>query len=239
MKVRIYIIGFNSQKRVDRAFDSIPDKYSRVLLDNGSKPLTAPEGVELIKTGPGMFTSAFNYALINAHRYNDVPIICNDDIVAEPGCFETLIAEIEAGAGIACPMQVDSRMPTSIIMGGTGPAFPAGIHRTGVKDRNYTEKHDYPWLPFCVVALNPALIEEIGYLDKNLKLWFSDSDYCIRARNAGYSVMYLPDAVVRHEHSAAVQAAQAKNREKMDMQFIMDRAYFERKYGGSILEEYK
>jgi hypothetical protein len=53
---RVYIIGFNSQKRVNRALASIPDGFDKILLDNGSIVLKPPDGVEYHVTGPGMFT---------------------------------------------------------------------------------------------------------------------------------------------------------------------------------------
>ena len=48
--------------------------------------------------------------------------------------------------------------------------------------------------------------------------------------------MLVANAFVRHEQSASIVAAKS---EKMEQQFIMDRAYFEHKYDGHILEECK
>jgi GT2 family glycosyltransferase len=121
-------------------------------------------------------------------------------------------------------------------MGGTMECYPAGIHRTGIRGKHYLKNCDYPWLPFCVVAFNPETVTEIGLLDGMLKMWFSDSDYSIRVRATGKSVTLVADAFVRHEQSAAVNATRS---DKLDRQFIMDRAYFEHKYGGQILEECK
>ena len=236
---RIYIIGYNNSKRANRALDSIPKRYQRVLLDNGDIALKPVDGVEVYAIGLGMFTAAFNWALRDAMEHNALPIICNDDIIFENNCIPELVKEIEGGAGIACPMQVDFALPNNVIMGGTANAYPAGVHAFGVRGERFTEKRDYPWLPFCVAAINPEVIKEIGYLDSGLKMWFSDSDYSIRARAIGYRVMYVPEAVVRHEQSASVNIARKKNSTRMDEQFIMDKAYFERKYGGQILEECK
>lgn len=236
MKTRVYVIGFNSQKRISKAFESVPDKYDKILLDNGSIVLKPPDGVESVVTGPGMFTDAFNFALADSIKHNAIPIVCNDDIAFEDGCIEKLVESIEAGAGLACPIQVNMALPDNIIMGGTMQCYPAGIHRTGIRGKHYLESRDYPWLPFCVTAVNPLLLREIGFLDRNLKMWFSDSDYSIRARAAGYTVMLIAGAFIRHEQSAAVKAARS---ETLNRQFVLDKAFFERKYGGQILEECK
>ena len=236
MTVRVYVIGFNNKKRAWKALASIPDMYEKIFLDNGSIALKAPEGVELYAIGPGMFTDAFNWALRDAMERNAIPVICNDDIELETDCILNLLREIERGAGLACPIQVDANLPDNIIMGGTQQAYPAGIHITGQRDNFITKSRDFPWLPFCVVAVNPEVVRTCGYLDDNLKMWFSDSDYSLRVRAAGFSVMLVADAYVRHEHSASVKAGMS---EKLEMQMVLDRAYFERKYGGQILEECK
>lgn len=232
---RVYIIGFNNQRRVDRALASIPDDCEKILLDNGTIELTAPEGVEYYKTGPGMFTAAFNWALRDAMGHDAIPVICNDDIAFEDGCIDALVSAVENGAGIACPVQVDMALPDNVIMGGTMQAFPAGIHRTCPREL-ITKDKDYPWLPFCVVAVNPDTVRDIGYLDKNMKMWFSDSDYSIQVRATGRSVLLVAGAFVRHEQSAAVNSAKS---DRLEKQFILDQAFFQRKYGGQILEEYK
>jgi GT2 family glycosyltransferase len=140
------------------------------------------------------------------------------------------------GAGIACPMQVDMAVPDRVIMGGTMQAYPAGIHRIGTREQiTAMGPRDYPWLPFCVAAFHPAMIQEVGLPDANLRMWFSDSDYAIRARQAGWRVMLDPRAVVRHEHSAAVTEHRGPD---LDRVFVMDQSAFQRKWGGATLEEY-
>jgi GT2 family glycosyltransferase len=42
------------------------------------------------------------------------------------------------------------------------------------------------------------VIEQIGYLDEQFFAYQEDSDYCMRARQAGWKVVYYPKAVVTH-----------------------------------------
>ena len=235
MHPRIYVIGYNNQERLDRCLESIPPKYERVVLDNGATDLTVPHGVEYIKTGPGWFTPCFNFALRDAMKHNAIPIICNDDIEVELDCFEKMLEAIAQGAGIVSPMIVDMNMPDQIIMGGTAQAYPSGMHLVGTRGLQHNEPREYPWLPFCVVAVNPLVIEECGLLDRNLKMIFSDSDYSIRCRHAGYSVLYLPSAVIKHEQSSSIKAERAAKNQRLEYQMLADRIYFEGKYGGNIL----
>ena len=232
MHPRVYIIGFNSQERLDKCLESIPPKYERVVLDNGETDLTAPHGVEYHKTGPDWFTPAFNYALLDSVKHNAIPIICNDDIVLEHDCIEKLLEELPH-CGIVSPMHVDKTGRT-VIMGGTAEAYPAGMHLTGTREM-FTEPKDYPWLPFTMVAVNPELIRTIGILDTNTQLIFSASDDCIRAARAGYAVRLLPSAVIVHEHSASIKEEREKGT-ALDKRMLSDRIYFEDKWGGNQLK---
>lgn len=236
MNPRIYVIGFNKQERIDTLFKSIPEKYDRVLLDNGNVALKARPGIELIVTGPGMFTSAFNVGLRDAMSHDAIPIILNDDLVLEEGCIEAMVKSIEEGAGIVAPMQVKMDNPDSVIFAGTAQAFPGGVHRIGRRsDETLLQKRDYNWLTFAAVAINPELVKDIGYLDEDLKMWFSDSDYCVRSVHNHWRCEYNPAAVVRHDNHAATNELPS---DWQRLRFMRDRDIFKRKWGGEVLRRY-
>ena len=230
MTARVYVIGYNSQKRVDRIFASIPE--DSILLDNGATKLTSPGEYHRICETGGLFTEALRYCITDAMSLNAIPIILNDDIVLEPGCIENLLIEINNGAGTAVPMQVSLKNPDTVIYGGSGSAYPAGLHILGTRESCNTRKPER-WSTFCAVAINPALVKEIGLPDKYLQMWFSDSDYCIRARLAGYECIYQPKAVVQHEDHAATEE---RSEDWRRLQFTHDRALFARKWGGYELQ---
>ena len=46
------------------------------------------------------------------------------------------------------------------------------------------------------------VFNELGGFDEGMRLGWNDVDYCLRARRAGYSVVYSPAAVLRHDESA-------------------------------------
>jgi N-acetylglucosaminyl-diphospho-decaprenol L-rhamnosyltransferase len=54
----------------------------------------------------------------------------------------------------------------------------------------------------CLLIRRQAL-EQIGPLDERFFMYGEDLDWCLRAKQAGWTVRYEPAAVVRHQHGAA------------------------------------
>ena len=47
------------------------------------------------------------------------------------------------------------------------------------------------------------VIERVGMLDERFFMYGEDLDWCLRARQAGWTVRYEPSIVVEHQHGAA------------------------------------
>lgn len=66
------------------------------------------------------------------------------------------------------------------------------------------------WFPLCSALIRHTLIREIGLLDKRMRMWCSDNDYCIRANFAGYNTTVVPASVVRHAQQGTTGKAPSK-----------------------------
>jgi len=53
--------------------------------------------------------------------------------------------------------------------------------------------------PSCNLGAPRVCFEAIGGFDEEIPYYFEDSDFCIRARKAGFAFQYLPDAIFRHK----------------------------------------
>jgi N-acetylglucosaminyl-diphospho-decaprenol L-rhamnosyltransferase len=54
----------------------------------------------------------------------------------------------------------------------------------------------------CMLIRRPV-IQRIGLLDERFFMYGEDLDWCLRARQAGWTVRYEPSIVVQHQHGAA------------------------------------
>lgn len=57
----------------------------------------------------------------------------------------------------------------------------------------------------CSVLLNREMLNEIGFFDDRLFMYFEDTDLFWRAQKRGWKLMYCPRSVVRHLHTGSSQ----------------------------------
>lgn len=62
------------------------------------------------------------------------------------------------------------------------------------------------WFPVCSGLLRMDMIREIGLLDKRMINHCSDTEYCFRAKFAGWEVMIVPKSIVTHHLSVTTTA---------------------------------
>ncbi len=182
------------------------------------------------------FTRMVNRILLD--NPNEPVCICNDDVVFEnfTRWNERAQIAIDEGAGIVCPVQVDSKNPHSVIMGGTIQAYPGGVHRVGTRELHCrNEFTPQKWLPFCVVAFNPEAVRRVGLLDEQMVMWFSDSDLSIRMRLAGFDVILDRGTIILHDNHATVGLIEPNSPNLV--RFTADQEAFRRKWSGEQLAD--
>jgi N-acetylglucosaminyl-diphospho-decaprenol L-rhamnosyltransferase len=54
------------------------------------------------------------------------------------------------------------------------------------------------WVPGASMMCRPAVFEAIGGFDETYFLYFEETDFCFRAKKAGFSTWYVPDSRVMH-----------------------------------------
>ncbi len=54
------------------------------------------------------------------------------------------------------------------------------------------------WVPGASMMVRRAVIDAIGGFDENYFLYFEETDFCLRARRAGFATWYVPESRVMH-----------------------------------------
>jgi len=219
------IINYNTKettlRAVERLFAAEPKLDIKVILiDNASRELISwpseDTRVKVIhnKENKG-FAAAVNQGIQLSN--SEYVLLLNSDMFIDDGCISGLLENFETdkNLGISGPCFVypdKSFQPSAgyeptfvkefFRFSTLGKYFPFGtlIYRT-IFNRNFFKKPQrVDWLSGGCMLIKKELIEKIGLLDEVFFFGVEDIDYCARARQAGYKVVYNPLVSTVHYH---------------------------------------
>jgi GT2 family glycosyltransferase len=182
----------------------------RILVaDDGSPPehvarLEAVSGIELIRGDRQRgFAANANRGLKAVHADEDA-ILLNSDLIAHKGWLERLQygACLEPRAGIVGPklLYPDGTIQSAGSIRNPGaPEWFDHAHR--FKPASHPQANvAQPYLAMTGAALyiKHEVIDAIGCLDESYGMAYEDVDYCLRAWDAGFQVLYYPHASLTH-----------------------------------------
>jgi len=70
------------------------------------------------------------------------------------------------------------------------------------------------WTSFACVLIRREVFQQIGLLDEGYFMYFEDTEFCHRARKAGWEIMHNPEARVIHLHGGSSPLEQNKSLKK-------------------------
>ncbi len=208
------VLNWNGGEDTPRALTSL-EGIETICVDNGSSDGSDAvverdfPAVELIRAGENLgFAGGCNVGIRRAlERGAEWVLLVNNDAVVEPGLAAALerAAAARPDAGLlACKVLFEDGATVMY----AGASFRAWLgysgRRTGFggPDR-YHELVDVGRADGAAMAVSRAAAERVGLLDERLFAYVEDVDWSLRMRAAGYAVVFVPDAVVRHKGSAS------------------------------------
>lgn len=136
-------------------------------------------------------------------------LLLNNDTVVDPQLITELLraAEREPQA-ILCPKIYYADRPETLwYAGGRIALRRARISHRGIRELDrgqYDRMEETGWATGCALFGPRAVFETVGLLDESFQLYSEDVDYCLRARRAGFRIVYVPAAKVWHKVSASL-----------------------------------
>jgi len=183
-----------------------------IVVDNGSQDgsverLCTQPLVEFIPLPENRgFASACNLAvrrgLEAGSRYF---LLLNNDTTVHPDFYRELVAAAEANpqAGILGPKVYEMARPRRIWHAGARQrrwVLAAADLGRGQIDRGQFEEPR--WVDFvygCGMLIRREVLERVGLLDPHYFLYLEDLDLCLRARQSGYHILFVPQAQMWHQ----------------------------------------
>jgi GT2 family glycosyltransferase len=146
-------------------------------------------------------------------RGDDAVMLLNNDTEADPRLFVELVGALEhdASAGAAAPLILFGAPSTRIWYAG-GRLIPALAHAShrGLREQErgqWRQTEPTGYLTGCCLLAWSSAWKRVGLLDERYFIYAEDADWCLRARQAGLRLLFVPAARLRHKVSASTGAA--------------------------------
>lgn len=145
------------------------------------------------------------YAL--KHTRPDYILLLNNDTVVDKNFLEELVnnGETDEKIGILGPKIYYYDKPNVIWSAGCKIAWKTarGIH-IGINELDqgqHDKKQEVEYISGSAFFIKTEVIKKIGLMDKIYFLYFEESDWTLRANQAGYKSLYVPTAKIWHKVS--------------------------------------
>jgi GT2 family glycosyltransferase len=226
-KLSIIIVNYRTGPLTKALVESLltqelPQKTEIIVVDNNSgdnsvlllrsdfPEITVIDNPENIGLAAGV-----NKALAQAK--GEYYLILNPDMIALPGSVSTLIDFMEthqevgmAGGKLLSPngqLQYSCYRfykPMTIVYRRTwlGKTVKGRLETSKflMKDIDHNRAQEVDWLMGACLAIRAKALKEVGGMDEQFFLYFEDVDWCRRFWQAGWKVMYVPQAQFSHFH---------------------------------------
>lgn len=220
--VDVVIVSFNTAVHLHRLLTSLRgiSGLGRVIVvDNAStddsKAVTESFGANWLPTGRNLgFGSAANRGVAAALR--EFVVVLNPDTVVEADLLvclrDRLLQNPRVGlAGPAIRNPDGSIYPSArsfpSLVDAIGHATVGLITTNNPWTRRYRNPTTIDWISGTAMALRRTAFESVGGFDERYFMYVEDVDLCWRLRNAGWSVLYVPETAVTHTIGAASERA--------------------------------
>lgn len=215
--VAAVVVTYNSEGHIIDLLRSIPAamgtiEYSVVVVDNGSTDRTAAllEGrtdCALIRSQNDGYAAGINRA-VAASPPSQAILILNPDATLDPGSVPQMLSTLKRpGVGIVAPRVREEdgslsptlrRRPTLARVGGLSftrlPVFAERIEDPA----EYEREHEVDWAVGAILLVDAECFGALNGLDESYFLYSEETDFALRAKDAGWATVYTPRAGAMH-----------------------------------------
>ena len=224
--VVVVAVTWNSADVLPDFLGSLPEAmrgveaWQLVVVDNDSADGTldllrrdAP-WARVVQTGRNAGYAAAINAGVTVARLGAAVLVCNPDLRPAPGSVQLLLDALDSpDTGITVPRLIDEagRLQTSLrreptvrralgeaVLGGRRAGRFASTGEVVTDPAAYEQAMTADWATGAAMLISPACRAAVGSWDESFFLYSEETDFALRARDAGFALRYVPKAVAVH-----------------------------------------
>jgi GT2 family glycosyltransferase len=223
-RVAIIVLNWNGLNDTTACLESLArldyPSYEVVLVDNGSSDGSPAilrrqfPTLTILETGANLgYAGGNNVGLRYAcERRADYALLLNNDTELDAAFLRILVdvCEADPAIGIAGPTIYYHAQP-DIVWSAGGRIHWRNADTTmegiGEVDQGQFGKSPRPmdFVTGCALLIRREVIDRIGLLDERFFLYYEETEWCIRATKAGYTIVHAPLSKVWHKISIQKQ----------------------------------
>ena len=223
--VTVVTVTWNSESVIGGFLESLPEAmgeatWQLVIADNNYHDSTVEitrlmmPDARLVQLARNAGYAAGINAAVDVAEPGTHLLVANPDIRLDAGSGEVLVEVLrEPRVGIAVPQLRDGagrlvfnirrdatvlRALGEAVLGGDRAGHWAALGETVTKVGPYARAADVDWASGAVMAISRECAGRVGRWDETMWLYSEETDYCLRAREAGFRVRYAPNARALH-----------------------------------------
>jgi len=232
--IAVVVVTYNSERLLadlvtglETGMDGV--SWHLTVADNASADASvatlrklAPDAT-IVEMGRNAGYAAGINAAVAAARPHEAVLVLNPDVRLTPGCMKVLLDALRIpGTGIAVPHIVDGTgtlIPTlrrePSVLRTLGDAF-LGARRAGrypmfgevvTDERRYAVESYTDWAEGSTMLISGACWERCAPWDESFFLYSEETDFALRARDAGLRTRFVPAAKAIHLEGDSRQSA--------------------------------
>lgn len=224
--VAIILVNFNNKNDTKECIESLfKESYKNkiiIVVDNGSQDGSIAElkehfqgQVVFIENQDNLgFSCANNQGIELALRENaEYIMLLNNDTVVEKDFINPMIEVAQRNNCIVSP-----KIPyydNKNILWSCGGEFrwkKGTTHNRGINEADngqFDEEREVDFASGCCLFIPREILKQVGMLSDEYFLYYEDTDYCLKAKDAGYKIVYTSKAVVYHKVSRTMGGAES------------------------------
>lgn len=225
-KISIIVVNFNAEKLLKECLESLyretqDTSFDVWVVDNNSRDDSVrmvredfPE-VNRIENDDNLgFSKANNQAITGSA--SDYILLLNPDTVVRDRAIDRMVAFMDAHPDVgisgcrvlnkdgslqpACRRSVPTPKVAFYHLSGLSKLFPNSMimAKYNLTYLDPDQSHEVDAVSGAFLLIRRAVVDQIGLLDEVFFIYGEDVDWCVRAKNAGWKVMYHPEAEILH-----------------------------------------